>query len=805
MSSVQQNSNKISTNLALIQNLQQEIIDLSNNIPDLTNVAKLNVDNTFTANQFFTEANVFTQNSRNYFRGNTVFEGDKTFVVNITPSATSGISFLGREVNIQSELLCGNGPTAHIDAKISGVLSVNQTAQGGVDDRTLNYIKTPKVEITTAPVDLTDATTKDYVDTAIAGSAPDLTNYARIDTINTFAEIQTFLKDINAEEIDATKYKINDGTNEYVYGEYSNTYYVNDNEGGISGSINDVLALLTQGQLLKVSAGSYAGEDVLVEKTNIGISAPIVGGRTITEIGTVGLSRTLTIDNSERIRMDGFQINGLTTINGTLHKHYFSNMNFNGGLSIDGGVGEFMIFKDCEINVGLTISPTFGGVIYFYRVNFQNQPLTCNQSSPLQVIMIDCAGIPDDASLFAGNYFVVGLTSFYKSGVLTTADLNPANYVRNTTPSQDNELASKLYVDTEVATNTSAIATNTSNIATNTSAIGTNTSNIATNTSDIANKQDTLIAGDNITITGTTISSTGGGGGSAFVGFRAAGDGTFSQTIAFGQTISAKLEVYAAQANSTFDTESGYLSGIYTIPTGYTGWWEVSVKIYMLSYSEGGAQIGLRQNSTTIISTGDYQGERGDFTTYVYLTEGNAMSLRQDQNSGQYSFFANRSWWQMRFIGETLESVNGASSISSSGSSGGIVGASWSRGGAINGVVVNNAYSTNVSIPFSVQQYPDVNCLYNAGDYIEIQISGKYLINYGLMSANNNTTILSFLRVNFGNNRRFNAYAGDSGFRQVHCSMILDLVAGDNIDVVCGVGNMIASEEYRYFNGHLIN
>ena len=221
----------------------------------------------------------------------------------------------------------------------------------------------------------------------------------------------------------------------------------------------------------------------------------------------------------------------------------------------------------------------------------------------------------------------------------------------------------------------------------------------------------------------------------------------------------------------------------------------------MFGYTEGVAQVGLRQNSTTIITTGNYQGERGDFTTYVYLTEGDAMTIRQEQNSGQYSFAAERSWWQMKFIGATLDSISG----SSSGSSGGIVGASWSRGGAINGAVVNNPYSTNVSIPFSVQQYPDVNCLYNAGNYIEIQISGKYLINYGLMSANNNTTILSFLRINFGNNRRFNAYAGDNGFRQVHCSMILDLVAGDNIDVTLGTGNMIASEEYRYFNGHLIN
>ena len=171
----------------------------------------------------------------------------------------------------------------------------------------------------------------------------------------------------------------------------------------------------------------------------------------------------------------------------------------------------------------------------------------------------------------------------------------------------------------------------------------------------IKTKQDNLTAGDNITIINNVISSTGGGGNS-FVGFRASGDGTFSQVIAFGQTISVKLDVYADQANSTFDTEGTYNNtlGRYTIPIGYTGWWEVSVKIYMLAYSEGAGQIGLRQNNTTILLSGDYQGERGDFTSYVYLTEGDEMYLRQDQNSGQYSFFANRSWWQMRFISANL-------------------------------------------------------------------------------------------------------------------------------------------------------
>ena len=721
-------------------------------------------------------------------------------------------------------------------------LKINTTDfSGGIIEYTIYTILNLDDKVDTINTYIT--TLSCSMDTIIsnAGVVIDDTSFARLDISNTFVSKQTFLDTINAESVVANKFFTDDNGQELVYGEYSNTYYVNDNENGTSGSINDTLALITsQDKIIRISAGSYS-EDVLVSgKTLVGLSCPNVGGTIMTEIAG---TRTFTIENSLRVRVSGLQINGMTTISGSQLRHRLEVCNFNGGLTITGGgatpLAEFMTIQDCEIAGSLTIS-AFTGIVYFYRVNFQNATFNISPAySPQQVIMIDCAGIPDDVSLFAGNYYVVGGISYYKSGTLISGDFNSSFFVRNTTPSQDNELTSKLYVDTEVATNTSAIATNTSNIATNTSAISTNTTDIATNTTDIAtntsaigtntsniatntsaiatntsaisdlsaNKQDVLTAGDNITITGTTISSTGGGGSSAFVGFRAAGDGTFSQTVAFGQTISTKLDVYAEQANSTFDTESGYDNtlGIYTIPTGYTGWWEVSVKIYMLTYSEGGAQVGLRQNNTTIITTGDYQGERGDFTSYIYVTEGDEMYLRQDQNSGQYSFFASRSWWQMKFIGATLESVNGASSISASGSSGGTVGASWSRGGAINGVVVNNAYSTNVSIPFSVQQYPEVNCLYNAGDYIEIQISGKYLINYGLMSANNNTTVLSFLRINFGNNRRFNAYAGDSGFRQVHCSMILDLVAGDNIDVTLGTGTMIPSEEYRYFNGHLIN
>ena len=184
MSSVQLNSNKISTNLALIQELSEQVADLSNNIPDTTDFAKLN------------DANVFTENN--------TFQGDKQFIVNITGSPTSQITFSGRETNIQGGLLVGAGPTAHVDAKVSGVLSVNQSAQGGTDDRAVNYITTPKVELTTAPVDANDATTKDYVDTEISNI--DTSNFAKLNQTNTFTQTNNF-QDVIVNKLKTQYYK----------------------------------------------------------------------------------------------------------------------------------------------------------------------------------------------------------------------------------------------------------------------------------------------------------------------------------------------------------------------------------------------------------------------------------------------------------------------------------------------------------------------------------------------------------------------------------------------------------------------
>jgi hypothetical protein len=603
MSSIQINSQRISTNTALISSLQKDIVDLSNNIPVTTDFAKLN------------DANVFTENN--------TFQGDKQFIVNITGSPTSQITFSGRETNIQSGLLCGAGPTAHVDAKVSGVLSVNQSSQGGTDDRAVNYITTPKVELTTAPVDATDATTKDYVDTEISNI--DTSNFAKLNQTNTFTQTNNF-QDVIVNKLKTDNYGL-----ECVYGEYSNTFYANDNE--TNGTITDQLNLLAaqQGVVIKISAGSY-DEDVNINgKLNIGLECVNVGGRTITELtGT----RTLTIDNSERIRIQSLQVNGLTTIQGTLHKHYFGSCSFNGGLVIDGGVGEFMIFRDCEIN-GLTINATFGGVVYFYRCDFKSASMTLNQVVKEQVVIVDSSNILDDLRVYTYNYLAIGNCSYLNGGIMVDGEFSNTAYVRNQTPTLDNELTSKDYVDTEV---------------------GTKQDTITNLVSD-----NFLTAGSNITLTQNGTNTTINSSSPSIYGFRAVGNGIGTANTGFGAYISSAL-VITTQAESSYDTTGLYgatTAGVF-IPT-ISGWYRNTCKIFFLSTSStGGNLVSLMKNqnapvaSDVIMTGGDFKGQTGDFTGLVYMVAGTAYAIRQESGSATISLLHYRSWWECELVQETI-------------------------------------------------------------------------------------------------------------------------------------------------------
>ena len=279
---------------------------------------------------------------------------------------------------------------------------------------------------------------------------------------------------------------------EFPDGEYSNTFYVNDNEAGLSGSIQQTLDLMAQQEavVLKISAGSYGIEDVVIDnKRNIGILCPLVGNRTITELAG---TKTLTISNSERVRLTGLQVNGMTTISGDLLKHYFHGINLNGGLTISGGGSipfkEWMIISDSDI-MSLNVS-NFTGILYLYRCNFSNaSTFILNPSfSYQQIIMIDCQGIPDDVTSFnatTGSYLPIGLTGFYRNGNQTIANLSERYYTRNETPSQLNELTSKDYVDRQLNTKQDGIEDGDLNI-----------SNIAELQTSLNAKQDVIAEGD---------------------------------------------------------------------------------------------------------------------------------------------------------------------------------------------------------------------------------------------------------------------------------------------------------------------
>ena len=185
---------------------------------------------------------------------------------------------------------------------------------------------------------------------------------------------------------------------------------------------------------------------------------------------------------------------------------------------------------------------------------------------------------------------------------------------------------------------------------------------IDTNTTDISgiqlHKQNTLVAGDNITIVNNIISSSGvgsvSGSSNDVVGFRAAGDGTFSRDVILYTYLSGSLKVYDNQEHSTFDKHSGYQGNAYTIPTGYGDWWDLNLKIYMFNYNETLSVVSIRKGSEVVLQSGDYQGQLADFSSIIKVEEGDVMSVYQEAGSGRYSFLPTRSWWSMRFIASSI-------------------------------------------------------------------------------------------------------------------------------------------------------
>jgi hypothetical protein len=220
---------------------------------------------------------------------------------------------------------------------------------------------------------------------------------------------------------------------------YENSYYANDNQRDIQVALDASGA--AQGIVVYVGSGSYGGTDLLVtDRQNIGIIGPIPGGTTITELPIMAMlpgSRGIQISGaaSTRVRITGLQVKGMTTVSGTLGRHYFSKMNFEGGFTFSGSTTNFIIFEECAFATSVTIPNTFAGVIYFIRCDLGNVNFSNSAFSALQVFIYDCTNLYSfsmgNMTLLSQNYLASGVSRLDVSNVYFTGGLYQNNVLQN--------------------------------------------------------------------------------------------------------------------------------------------------------------------------------------------------------------------------------------------------------------------------------------------------------------------------------------------------------------------------------------
>ena len=220
---------------------------------------------------------------------------------------------------------------------------------------------------------------------------------------------------------------------------YNNTYYANDNYRDIQVALDASGA--EQAIVVYVGSGSYGGTDLLItDRQNIGIVGPTPGGTTITELPIMAMlsgSRGIQISGtaSTRVRITGLQVKGLTTVTGTLGRHYFSKMNFEGGFTFSGSTTNFIIFEECAFASSLTIPNTFAGVIYFIRCDMGNINISNSAFSALQVLLYDCTNLYSfsmgNMTLLSQNYLTSGVSRLDVSNVYYTGNVYQNNVLQN--------------------------------------------------------------------------------------------------------------------------------------------------------------------------------------------------------------------------------------------------------------------------------------------------------------------------------------------------------------------------------------
>jgi hypothetical protein len=142
--------------------------------------------------------------------------------------------------------------------------------------------------------------------------------------------------------------------------------------------------------------------------------------------------------------------------------------------------------------------------------------------------------------------------------------------ITDTTPTQNNELTSKLYVDSLNANLQSDLDLK-QNIITDNSLTISNTQNLQ---SSLDAKQDILTAGGNITISNNIISA------SNFIGFRVETNDESGITVNPGSPIPfiSKTGLF------TFDTENAFNASTYQYTIPKSGYWNIHVSLLLLNH-----------------------------------------------------------------------------------------------------------------------------------------------------------------------------------------------------------------------------
>lgn len=179
-------------------------------------------------------------------------------------------------------------------------------------------------------------------------------------------------------------------------------------------SIQSQIDLANQADVVYISAGSYSENLNINNKYNISLQSPSVGN-TICQVSGLSISGT-----SELIRIANLQIFGAESNIAGVGRNYFSRCVWQGSsgtqniINIGAGVSKYQTFENCEFDQYCTIniSTYLANVIYFINCNFGGATLNLNQSSAVQVIINNCAGLKS----FLTNCTLIGMNVLVNTG-----------------------------------------------------------------------------------------------------------------------------------------------------------------------------------------------------------------------------------------------------------------------------------------------------------------------------------------------------------------------------------------------------